>query len=166
MSEDNLKWKIPSLFKGINPADAYNEIERIKEKHDGSVTAKILLAESRDPNSVFYRYFNWNDADAAEKFRLSQARDLLRNIEVHIIADGAPKHIRVYEVVKMENGNGVYKDIETLNSDDVDYIAQSTIKQISLYKTKLSNYEQFQTVVSHLNGAITELENIVAVKEM
>jgi hypothetical protein len=159
MSEDLLKWKMQSLFKGIHPADAYREIERIKEKH-GELTAKVLLSESANPECVFHKYFNWNNADAAEKFRLGQARDLLRNLQVHVISDGQPKQLRVYEVVSVKDGSGVFKNIETFSADDVDYVAQSVVKAITMYRDKLSNYEQFSTVVQHLNDAIEELSSI------
>lgn len=159
MSDDLLKWKIPALFKGIQPADAYHEVERIKEKW-GELTAKIILSEARDPNCVFHRYFNWNDEDAAEKFRLIQARDLLRHIEVHVISDGSPKRLRVYEVVRMQDNQGVYKNIETFSNDDIDYVAQSTAKSIKLYRDKLSNYDQFTSVVKHLDDAIEELSAV------
>lgn len=165
MSEDNLRWKMPALFKGISPIDAYNEIERIKTRHSGEITAKILLSESRNHKCVFHSYFNWNDEDAAEKFRLRQARDLLQNIQLHIIADGQPKTIRVFEVTKTDgNGKGVYKNIETLTPNDIEYIAVQALRALQTYRDKLSIYRQFESVIKHLDDAIIEL-NLLEVEQ-
>jgi hypothetical protein len=163
MSEDNLRWKIESLFKGINIVDAYKEVERIKNKYGGEITSHILLNESRETENVFYPYFNWDDADAAEKYRLQQAGSLLRNIQVNIIADGSIKQLRVYEVVKNnETGQGVYKNIETFSADDVDHVARMTLRQLIQFQDKLKHYSQFAIVTKHLNDAIEELQEITS----
>lgn len=162
MSE--FQWKLSSLLKGIDPNLAFKEFERIKNANGGELTAKILLNASRSKDSVFHPYFNWNDADAAEKYRLRQAGDLIRNIQVHVITDGEPKNVRVYEVVK-KTDQGYYKNIESLTTDDIDYIRIQTVKALTSYRNKLSLYDQFKISVKHIDNAISELELVEQKKQ-
>lgn len=156
MAEFN--WKIASLLKGLDPDEAYKEIERIKAKNNGELTAEIILKEARPVNSVLHCCFNWNDSDAAHRYRLNQASELLRNIQVNVISDGEPKNVRVYEVVRRQEGKGVYKNIETLTSDDVEYIRIQCVKALTSYRNKLATYDEFRLSVKHLDNAISELE--------
>lgn len=158
MSNAEFNWKIASLLKGTDPKVAYDEIERIKQKHKGELTAEILLNESRPVNSVLHHCFNWNDSDAAHRYRLGQARDILKNITVNIISNGEPKNVRVYEVVKRVEGKGLYKNIESFTSEDVEYIRMQAIKSLTQYRNKLAAYDEFRLSLKHLDNAISELE--------
>lgn len=59
-------------------------IERIQqlESEQGELTAHQVLDDARSPDSPLHRYFDWDDSEAAEKWRLSQARTLIRNIRI------------------------------------------------------------------------------------
>jgi hypothetical protein len=160
---EDLNFRLKSLLKGIAPEKAYAEVERIRSEY-GEITAKILLDVSRNKDSVFHDYFNWNDADAAEKYRLRQARDLLKNIQVNIVSDGEARNVRVYEIVKRKDGEGIYKNIETLTSDDVEYVRQQVVKALMSYRNKLATYDQFKLSVKHLDNAISELEVLATVE--
>lgn len=164
MAEFN--WKMASLLRGVDADDAYREIERIKAKHNGELTAEILLKEARPVNSVLHHCFNWNDSDAAHRYRVNQARELLQNIQVSIVSDGEPRKVRVYEVVRRQEGKGVYKNIETMTSDDVEYIRVQVVKALTSYRNKLSVYDQFRLSVKHLDNAISELGVLEAKKQV
>lgn len=146
------------MFKGIDPNEAFREIERINAEH-GDLTADILLNEARSDSSIFHKYFNWNDAEAAEKYRLQQARFLLNNIHVNVISDGDSRMVAVYEVVKRTDHKGSYKSIDAMTSDDVEYIRKSVLRSLGTYRNKLATYDRFQQSVVHLDQAITELES-------
>ena len=79
----NYKFKIPSLYKGLDEDAAVKELERIAEKC-GALTPEILVAESRDDNAVLHGIFEWDDAKAAEGYRREQARKFLTNITYEV----------------------------------------------------------------------------------
>lgn len=158
LSIAEFNWKMASLLRGVDPKVAYEEVERIKNKYSGELTAEVLLKESRPVNAVLHSCFNWNDSDAAHRYRLGQAKELLQNIQVNVVSDGEAKKVRVYEVVKHQDGKGVYKNIETFTSDDMDFIRLQVMKSITNYRNKLSVYKEFQKAVKHLDNALSELE--------
>jgi hypothetical protein len=66
---------------GIDPQAAGEELERIKHR-DGTITAPAVVDEARPDDAVLHPAFNWNDPDAAEKYREIQARQLIKRVRV------------------------------------------------------------------------------------
>ena len=60
------------------------ELTAISEEH-GVITPEMVLARGRDPASPLHSLFDWDDSQAAEKFRLLQARGLIRRVKVSVI---------------------------------------------------------------------------------
>lgn len=59
-------------------------IKKIEDR-DGIVTREALLEESRPEDAPTHKCFEWNDTEAAEKYRLWQAGQVIRDIVVTII---------------------------------------------------------------------------------
>lgn len=83
--------------------ELYPELRQLAEEEEG-VTADRVVDRAEDPDSVLHDHFEWDDRVAAHRYRLSQARDILRSIEVEIIDTGGSKRrVREFHVVQ---GNG------------------------------------------------------------
>jgi hypothetical protein len=155
----NYAWKIPSFAKNIDIDLAMEEMERIESLY-GSLTPQNILDASRPKNALFHTLFQWDDTLAAEHYRLQQARTILNNIEVTVVSDGSPKQINVYEVVKQQSSGQIYKSINSMTLDDIDFIKQRTLKELTILKDKLSMYKEFSKVTSSLHQAIEDLNVI------
>lgn len=59
------------------------EFQRI-EKNAGALTPELLVDRARPPDSPIHNLFDWDDARAAESWRLSQARVLIASVCVSI----------------------------------------------------------------------------------
>lgn len=150
-------WKIDGFAKGIDPAEAIKEFERIESLY-GSLTPENVLDASKPKNALFHSLFTWDDTRAAENYRLVEARRLLNNIDVRVISDGQPKQIAVFEVVKAPTN--VYKSIDTMSVDDIKYVKDRTLKELNILKEKLSRYKEFYAVVKSMTQTIAELMEI------
>lgn len=148
-------WRIKSLAKGIDADLAIAEIERI-ESVFGSLTPENVLEASRDESALLHSLFQWDDSLAAKQYRLQQARTIINNVEIKVISDGEERSIPVYEVVNIGEGR-VYKSIQNMDKDDVEYVKQSVKREISYLKTKLSTYNSFEATIKHLNNALESL---------
>lgn len=75
--------------------------ERCKyiRKSTGAVTPTAILDDASDPQSPLHRFFEWDDGAAAEKYRLHQACDLIRRVQVYITREGVKQPMRVYASV-------------------------------------------------------------------
>ena len=68
-------WKIEKFPVSADVARA--EFDRIYDKC-GELTKENLVEESRDEQAALHACFEWNDAVAAEKYRIEQAGDMIR----------------------------------------------------------------------------------------
>ena len=73
------QWKIPL---SVSAADAEKELARIAELNGGVVDPQAVVNESRSEDAPLHKLFEWDDTIAAEKYRISQARFIIRNITV------------------------------------------------------------------------------------
>lgn len=84
------KWKI----KGIYKADAQKVADEIGEN---SITPQEVLEKARDENSELHKCFEWDNAVAAEKYRLQQARAIIINLVY--VPKGKEEHtVRCFQV--------------------------------------------------------------------
>lgn len=56
----------------------------IAKLHGGRLTPDDVVEDARSPSSPLHDQFDWNDAEAAAKWRISQARELIRSVKVVI----------------------------------------------------------------------------------
>lgn len=62
-------------------ADLRDELLAIREQH-GRLTAELVLDEARDPSHPLHERFVWDDGAAAERYRVGQARNLIRSVKI------------------------------------------------------------------------------------
>jgi hypothetical protein len=65
-----------------DPQQVGEEIERIRQDAGGTVSSRAVVEAARPDDAPLHRYFEWQDGDAAEKYREIQAAHLLRSIVV------------------------------------------------------------------------------------
>lgn len=51
----------------------------------GRITAPEVLDAARPESSPIHDCFDWNDSEAAEKWRLEQARELIRRVKIELV---------------------------------------------------------------------------------
>lgn len=62
---------------------AARELEKIK-KRNGKITPSIVVESARSEKSPLHSCFEWDDSLAAEKYRIEQAKFMIRKIVVRI----------------------------------------------------------------------------------
>lgn len=71
--------------------DITNEIsKRINElasKNDGRVTPDMVVADAKRVTSPLHSLFDWDDSEAAHKWRIEQARTIIRSVKVTVTVD-------------------------------------------------------------------------------
>lgn len=65
-------------------------IEMLREKFRGELTPKDILDDARNDNSPLHSFFEWDDGEAAEAYRLQQARGLIRAVVAVYVHDDRP----------------------------------------------------------------------------
>ena len=59
----------------------------LMNQNSGRLTKEIVLEDAEDPASPLHSLFEWDDTEAARKYRLSQANEIIRSIKVEVKTD-------------------------------------------------------------------------------
>jgi hypothetical protein len=131
-----------------NPQRIGEALNAITEKAGGKLTPKAVVDTARDDKHPLHPHFEWNDAAAAESYRLDQARNLIRVI-------------RVEDEVSEEGSTRAFLSV---NSDDgvayrpLDTVKRSSDLQLALMKQADRDLEAFQRRYRALKEVCAEIE--------
>ena len=79
-----------------SPLEIRQELERLARLHGGVLTPEAVVKAARPKSSVLHSRFEWDDSDAAEKYRLWQARQLMRVVvQYEAVGTREPVEVRV-----------------------------------------------------------------------
>jgi hypothetical protein len=89
------------------------ELDRLHQKN-GSVTPSSILEAAQDPKSPLHRYFEWDDTEAAKKYRLAQASAMLQASKMVVVLSEARREPvaafpEVRRMLPAARGNGAFK---------------------------------------------------------
>jgi hypothetical protein len=138
-----------------NSLDIDKVVEELKDiqEEKGEIVPEFVVEAAKNKNSALHNYFEWNNKEAAHKYRLQQASELLRRIEVRVIKDGEPKVFRAFEVVsKTESHASNYNYYDTVNQSQ---IAKSVvINDLKRSINRLSPFNEYVGIVRLLDSAL------------
>lgn len=75
--------------------------ERLRKKNGGRVTPQLIVSDGKSKASPLHPCFEWDEARAAEQFRLTQARSVLRSLVV-VVDERMPIPVRAFLSVRVE----------------------------------------------------------------
>jgi len=84
----------------------------------GEVTAEAILNDAKSPKSPLHDFFEWDDSEAAKKFRIHQARYLAGNIAEVMIIEGKQSEQRSFFNVSKGKNETVYVTVQKAISND------------------------------------------------
>lgn len=125
------EWVTPWLYPGVDVNKVKLELERIEST--GPLTPEDVVDYAREkPRSNLSKCFEWDDENAADQYRLQQARSLIRNIRKVKIVGGKVTLKREYYKIE---GAGRYYTAERLMREpdevlQILYAAQKALKEL------------------------------------
>ena len=96
-------------------------LEQIRAQRDG-ITPEAVVADAQDGGSPLHPLFEWDDAKAAQSYRLTQAGHIIRCVTVQIepaehAAADQPTIVRAFLPVRRPDGAPVYESTARAMSD-------------------------------------------------
>lgn len=146
-------------FDGQFPVEAQvagEEFERIT-RENGSLEAKKVVEESRREDAPLHPCFEWEDAVAAEKYRESQARDVIRSIKVTVVQQEAkePQVVRAFVSTK-ENYQPLHVVLQ--NPDMKAQMLADAERDMAAFKRKYSILKGFDPVYETFNRVVRTMK--------
>jgi hypothetical protein len=116
------------------------ELEKIRINNDGKLKPVDVVKNAKNPQSPLHKYFVWDDTKAAHEYRLWQARELIKKIEI-TYEDGV---VSQYVNVRIEQDQYYQKiDIALSNKNEWESAKQLLLTQIQAITANLCKMEQF-----------------------
>lgn len=104
-------------IRGCNPQLVGQELERIRAEK-GKLTAQEVVEEAKFPDNPLHNAFDWDDAIAAQKHRLNQARKLI--VSVRVINGTVQTPIPAFVSIRSPDiGRNYVPTVEALNDEEL-----------------------------------------------
>jgi hypothetical protein len=141
------------------------ELERIAQ--DGAVTPPKVIEAARPDDAVLHPCFTWEDSDAAEQWRLWEARHLLGSITVRYIENEnedrmARAFVNVYMPVKEGEEEPARMYVQTAQAlgDEAlrRQVLEGALREIRGWRKRYAIYKEFAGILT----AIDQAEEAVA----
>lgn len=152
------KWKpdCAPLHKGQDPQKVAKELQSIIDEQ-GSATPRAIVEKARDTSTELNKCFTWDNNEAADKWRLQEARQLVCHLIIEVKDDdskGKPQTIRVFHKVDTSWDSG-YKDIVHIVHNPTEY--EALLKQAKNDFTALRKKYEMLTELEPIFELIDQL---------
>jgi hypothetical protein len=95
-------------------AQIYGErIEFLMKINNGKITPSTVVEDARFQSSPLHNFFEWDDREASQKYRLQQARNLLECVLEVVVINDVKTEQRSFFNVKNVQKESIYVTIQT-----------------------------------------------------
>jgi hypothetical protein len=147
----------PGRAKNV-PAELVADLVRELEQEHGVCDPALLVDAARPESSPLHGLFLWDDAVAAERHRLLQAKGIIRSVRVtfHELAKTGPAFLNVVRVVPGEGEKRGYvrTEVALANKTMRDRVVQDALTQLKAWQKRYRMISELAKVIEAIDGAI------------
>ena len=151
MENTVITWRFEGLFK----ADATKVYEEIGGNLD--ITPEEVLEKARNENTELHKCFEWDNDTAAEKYRVLQARQVIKMLVYTPVQKSKENDIPI-SVFSLTDEKNVYKPIKMILKNPDEY--QKLLNRA--YNDLLSMEKRYSTI-KELKPIFDEIPNIAKI---
>ena len=145
-------------------AQLYGEaLDKISQENNGTVSPAGVVEKAKNTRNPLHRFFDWNDGDAAEKYRLWQARNLINHITIEIRYDHTKKEQKAFFSVNSTPDetklNRTYITVERVLSEPQlrKQVLKRAFNEVEYWKSRYTQYNELEKIFK----AIRETKKII-----
>lgn len=129
-------------------ADLKTELLAIREQF-GQLTPANVVEAAKEEDHPLHSRFEWDDAVAGEKYRLAQARQLIRVVrETYTDQQGRPSDVRTFHAIPRAEGMA-YEPLSEIVQDDLtsQVLLRSMEREWRQLKARYERFSEFRSLV-------------------
>lgn len=135
----------------------------IAESNGGYLNPSHVVEAARDHDHVLHSEFDWNDEDAADKYRLAQAGALIRRVKFTVIRnESESKEVRIVTTRAFQSrgsargNNGGYESVEAIMSDSNkrEELLNQVLRELNSYRKRYAELAALSDVWNAIDEAI------------
>jgi hypothetical protein len=129
-------------------ASVRNELMRIYRDSGDELTPEAVVEAAEPEDSPLHNRFEWDDSEAGRLYRLNQARELIRSVDLTFARNkSGPKTVRAFvsEFEISKSSPGVYRATEDVVEDEVSYamLLRNFERELADLKRKYGHLREF-----------------------
>lgn len=139
--------------KKDDPNIVGEHIDLLRKECKGELTPGDVVDDARNPNSPLHSFFEWDDSEAAEQFRLSQARGLIRAVVAVYVSEDKPAVRQKAFVHIREPGAPHYRETsEALSLTKTrELVLQRAWDELSQWRKRYSDLKEFSDLIASID---------------
>lgn len=148
-------WKPGSRVR-LDPEKAGRELEDIRRKEGGSLTQEAVVERARSANSVLHDHFTWDDSEAAEKWRLNEAGEIIRSIVIDVTRSNVaePKLIRAFVSVEQQGERAYHSTVHAMGDAELRrQILQKAWADLEAWRHRHAELVEFAKIFASIDEA-------------
>lgn len=137
-------------------------LEMLREKFKGELTPKDVVEDAKNHNSPLHSFFEWSDTEAAEQWRLQQARGLIRAVVAVIVNDNEPATRMQAFVHVPESGAPHYRATDHAMSQERtrEMILRQAWKEFRAWQKRYEHLEELAALFTSVNKAVKRIPQL------
>ncbi len=130
-----------------------NALARLR-REDGRILPEDVVEAARDKKSPLHNQFDWNDTLAAKKWRIEQARELLR-VTVMLLP-GVKDPIRAFVSLSTEKGYRMTANV-LANVTFRSQLLEDALKEMRAFERKYAHLKELADVIKEMKAILKVL---------
>lgn len=150
------EYKVKGLMKAS--AQVAGEMCEALEQSASGLSPRTLLDANRETSAPLHDEFEWNDSEAAERFRLNQAATIIRNIVIVRTeqADKPAPSVRAFVNVRDEAQRSYVGIVHAMSDEAMrESLMKSAIRDMDSFKNKYQDLQELSSVINAMNPYLT-----------
>jgi len=130
-----------------------NELHRIAKANRGLLLPEKVVEVASNPKSILHSRFEWDDGEAAEQYRLWQARQLI-SVAVEIIP-GTNKAVQAFVSLSVDrhSGRGYRTTVSVMSDREMrEQLMNDALHDLNVFQKKYSELKQLSEVFSAIRN--------------
>ena len=138
------------------------ELQALVDKYGGSVTPRQVVEFAENADTALHGCFDWEDTEAARKWRLHQARQLLRVAVIVLPEQKEPVRAFVSLYPDRKANTGYRSMVAVLNDDQMrEQMLRDAMIELQTFRKKYSRLKELSGVFAEIDKLQTPLAEAV-----
>lgn len=134
-------------LKGVPASVAGAFLEELRKAKGGSLIPQDIVEAARPKASPIHRAFEWNDSEAAEQYRLEQARYLIQAIVVKIVGYEDKKPVRAFVSLIQNDERSYTSTVHAMSDADLrKQVLDTALAEIESWRDRYRAYREFAII--------------------
>jgi hypothetical protein len=144
-------------IKGLDAQTVGETLAQIRQDNHGNLTAEGVVDAATDPAHPLHSAFEWDDTEAACKWRLQQAGRIITSVRVINLPVQPPVPVSAYVSVRKpeEDRRSYHPSVEVLSNEVLKQrVLDALRRHIENLERKYAHFQELADALAHIKKAV------------